>query len=86
MNKDKYTFQNEIIKKNSKTNEIWYRNHVQFGSVKPGQFFGYRALLDKQIIRRHIIEDSEIYSEQLGIYPEDIDKQIKLKKRNEQLN
>eukprot|EP00347_Sterkiella_histriomuscorum_P020912 403335983 len=71
-NQNKYSFQNEILNQDMLNNKIEYRHHIQFGELKPGNCVGFRTLLDKQLIRRHIIDEAENYSEQLKIYPSTI--------------
>ncbi|CDW81425.1 tpr repeat-containing protein [Stylonychia lemnae] len=82
-NMNKYSFQNEILKQDSKKNLIQYRHHVCFGELKIGNCVGYRTMLDKQIIRRHIIDECESYSEQLQINQQTIQQENFQNKANQ---
>lgn len=51
--------------------KIQYENHIVYGDVKVGEVFGVRTLLDHITCSKYILSNSILFSEQLGMTPEE---------------
>lgn len=65
-----HTFQNEVVSRTK--DQIVYKHFIEFDTIAKGSCFGYRSLLDKQVIRRNIIDEVDNLSAQLEITKEDV--------------